>query len=172
MLWPHGTPHDSLTLGLHIMETLPLDPRPQPMLRLYQSILPTELSHGFTSVVGTERTHPAIHPLKWLLMYSELCSQHYYLFQNIFSSRRRSLPCPHANQLSVCMDVCIQDPSCTWSLAFCTWLGAQGSRCITSGFIPFLWLSDAVLRGNSPGLQPRRRWLWVSRAPHPQPLSR
>lgn len=46
VLQPHGTPHDSLTLGLHIMENLPLDPRPQPMLRLYQSILPTALSQN------------------------------------------------------------------------------------------------------------------------------
>lgn len=38
--------HSSLTLGLHIMETLPLDPRPLPMLRRHQSILPTALSQN------------------------------------------------------------------------------------------------------------------------------
>lgn len=68
------------------MEALPFDPRLLSMLRLCQCILPVAVRwpHGFTSVVSTELMRPAIYPLKWLLIYSELCSQLCHLIPRHF----------------------------------------------------------------------------------------
>jgi hypothetical protein len=133
--------HTSLTLELHIMKNLPFDPRPLSMLRLY----PTLISNRAASRLLCQNR-----PMDSVLCHfpSNVVANVFRALQptplsnskTFFSSHWQSLHSPVASTylLSVCMDLCgIQGPSCTWSLASCTWLRVHGSCRITPGFILF-----------------------------------
>lgn len=82
------TAHNSPTLELHIMKTLPCDLQTTSHARAVAIPPPTTLSQKhhlwLMSVVGTEFTCPAAYPLRWLLTYSELCNHHHYLIPKYF----------------------------------------------------------------------------------------
>lgn len=123
------TAHNSPTLELHIMKTLPRNLQTTSHAQAVAIPPPTTLSQKhcpwLTSVVGTELTCPAVHHLRWLLMYSELCNHHHYLIPKYFLCPQRNLQSlavsPHChspshpsmaspNLLPICMDLCYPGP--------------------------------------------------------------
>lgn len=93
-------------------------------------------------IILSQKLHPwpAVHTLRWLLIYSELCNHHHYLIPKYFLCPQRNLQSlavsPHCrspshpsmasiNLLFMCMDLCYPGPI----------LYLESSRTVESGFL-------------------------------------